>query len=455
MPDLSKNLLQTSPRSLLLAAMTLHLVLALGTYFVARARVSPTLQADGVFLPFAPDALDYICYSELLADFIRAGDLRAWVTYPLPLHSKIYSLSFVVLSPFLGMSVLAGEPINLLLYAAILILISRVGAAVFNERVGLLSAVVVGLWPSFLLHTTQLLKEQFFVAALLLMVYIMVTWLTKPSPSLVRALLMGLAGLCSAFAIGRTRTPYWALLLIVFTLAGFVMLLIRQCRERQWFPLHMLTAVPILVALITTYATGPKATLQVRPSPRNPPTAPQSKSDPPEPAASMTVKRRLDLTAVRIWQIRWDYERAENGVGTIDNGVVFANINALVAYLPRAASIGFFAPFPNQWFVNGRQTGRIGRRVAALEMFLAYIAAGFAFFGLWRCRQNLAAWLLVMIGAIGVTTIALIVVNLGALYRMRYGFFIVMIPVASQGLITAFNANRRFQRYQSSERQSR
>lgn len=437
-----KKLLQTSTRALIIAAISLHLFVSVGTYFLAKARVSPAIQSDGVILTATPDAIDNICFAELLADMIRSGDIKTWIVTALPLHSKIYSLSFLALSPLLGMSVLAGEPVNLLLYLAILILVYNIGTTVFNRDVGLVSSIIVGIWPSFLLHTTQLIKDQFFITGLLVIIFIMITWLTKSKPTIASTVLMGFAGAVSAYLIVRTRTPYWALLIVMFILVGFVLLLIRQLTERQLLLRFMLTAIPIIVVLIVIYSTTPRTSMQVKPSPLNPPNAPQSTQELDEATAGITLKRRLDFLAVRIWQLRWDYERAEGGAGLIDQGIVFGDARQLLLYTPRAVVIGLFAPFPNQWFDEGRQSGKIGRRVAAAEMLVIYVFFAFAVLAFWRGRKSGPTWLLVLIILLGVTTLALIVPNLGAMFRMRYGFLILLVPLAVSEILRLLNLQK-------------
>lgn len=182
--------------------------------------------------------------------------------------------------------------------------------------------------------------------------------------------------------------------------------------------------------------------MQVKPSPLNPPNAPQSKSELDEATARPTLKRRLDLLAVRIWQLRWDYERAEGGAGLIDQGIVFGDARQLLLYTPRAMAIGLFAPFPNQWFDEGRQSGKIGRRVAAAEMLVTYVLFVFAVLAFWRARKSRATWLLALIMVFGVTTVALIVPNLGAMFRMRYGFLILLVPLAVSEILRLLNLQK-------------
>lgn len=435
MLTLTKNLLHTSKRSLLIAAVALHLFLAISTFILAKVQAVPGLRPDGVLFSVTPDSIDHLSYSEQLANFIKAGDFKNWYHSPLPINTKIYSVSFLVMRFFVGTTVLAGEPVNLLLYIAILILVFTIGKTIFNREVGLLSAIVVGLWPSFLLHTTQLLKDQFFIAAFLLLVLIMINWLTKAKTSVISIVSTGIAGAVSAYVMARTRTPYWILLIVVLVSIGFGLLVIRQLIDRRLRLGQMCSAVVIIFVLVATYWTTPETSLKVAANPHNPPTVAQTGSSTPADATPATLKRRLDLLAVRIWQFRFDYERREGGAGTVDNGVVFADAKELLAYVPRATLIGLFAPFPNQWFVDGRQSGKIGRRFAAAEMLLAYVMIILAVVALWRMKKHLATWLLVLISLAGVTTLATIVTNLGALFRMRYGFFILLVPLAASEVV--------------------
>jgi hypothetical protein len=103
----------------------------------------------------------------------------------------------------------------------------------------------------------------------------------------------------------------------------------------------------------------------------------------------------------------------------------------VLSYLPRAAVVGFFAPFPNMWLAEGKEVGASGRRLAGLECLAMYAVEALALVGLWRGRGRLPVWLLASVAAVGVTALGLVVVNVGALYRMRYGFLALLIILAA------------------------
>ena len=123
----------------------------------------------------------------------------------------------------------------------------------------------------------------------------------------------------------------------------------------------------------------------------------------------------------------------------IDRDVQFQSPGDIVRYVPRALVIGFFAPFPKMWVESGSY-GRAGRLLSGAEtlaMYFLYLAVALC---LWRDRQNLKMWFVFLIAAIGLLALGLVVVNAGALYRIRYVFWMMMIVIASRGF-SQINAN--------------
>ncbi len=72
--------------------------------------------------------------------------------------------------------------------------------------------------------------------------------------------------------------------------------------------------------------------------------------------------------------------------------------------------------------------------MAGLETLVTYAIECFALAGLWRARRELAAWLLFTILAIGVIALGLVVNNIGALYRLRYSFWILIVVLGAGGV---------------------
>jgi hypothetical protein len=143
---------------------------------------------------------------------------------------------------------------------------------------------------------------------------------------------------------------------------------------------------------------------------------------------------------------RFDFNNSYAGSGSlIDGDVYFNSFKDVLSYLPRALAIGLWAPFPNMWFGAGKQVGMAGRLLAGAESLFMYLGGLLALVAIWRAPRGLANWLLLSIYALGVTGLGLIVSNVGALYRVRYLFLILLIVLAVKGLesiVTSCTAGR-------------
>jgi hypothetical protein len=125
----------------------------------------------------------------------------------------------------------------------------------------------------------------------------------------------------------------------------------------------------------------------------------------------------------------------------IDRDVRFDGAGDVVRFIPRAFVIGFFAPFPKMW-VQAGSVGLAGRLLSGLEtlvMYFLYLAVGVC---VWQDRRNLKMWLPFLVATIGMLALGLVVVNAGALFRLRYAFWIMMIIIASRRL-SQINADQR------------
>jgi hypothetical protein len=138
--------------------------------------------------------------------------------------------------------------------------------------------------------------------------------------------------------------------------------------------------------------------------------------------------------AARVARVRGRFlERYRDAGSNIDDHVPLTGMGDLVGYLPRAAAIGFLAPFPDMWTTTGGRVGLTARRLSGLESVAMYAVYAVAVAGLWRGRRRIAVWLLSSVAATGLTALGLVVVNVGALYRLRYVFLFLVITIAAGG----------------------
>jgi hypothetical protein len=118
----------------------------------------------------------------------------------------------------------------------------------------------------------------------------------------------------------------------------------------------------------------------------------------------------------------------------MDTEVQFDSAGDVVRFLPRATAIGILAPFPNMWFEAG-SNGRVARLVTGAETLAMYALYLPALFCVWRRRRNLSMWLVFFVAALGMIALGVVVVNAGALYRIRYVFWILIVVLAAEGIL--------------------
>jgi hypothetical protein len=152
------------------------------------------------------------------------------------------------------------------------------------------------------------------------------------------------------------------------------------------------------------------------------------------PAATPETPTPWWRVAERIGEVRRLFiEDSLNAGSNIDVHVQIDSMADLVGYLPRAAAVGFFAPFPDMWLTAGVRVGSTARLLSGLETLAMYGVEVLAALGLWRGRRRLSVWLLLAAAATGLVTLGLVVVNVGTLYRLRYAFLILLIVIAAGG----------------------
>lgn len=445
----------SSNRRLMIAAALLHITLAVAIFCAGRAQIAPSLiDHDAIMPSFAFDSYEYQKEAVHLTQVLKQDGARAWAAKHEPFHVKLLSIQFALLGPLFGYSTLSAEPLNLFCYLTILALVFALGREVSGRRVGLLCATVVAFWPTFLLHTLQFLKDPLFIAGALAFILCLTTWLTRTYNRRL-AISLGMVMVIIILLLLLIRFNF-GLFIFALVLFGFVLLIIRQILERRllyWNMLCPILALVITGLLIPIYMGQSKQKFKKYPSEQGG----QRKEvatvgmeqvsgiifyQPEErlrKGVFHTFAERLCLAAdeaarrVSFARTRFAASYSEGGSG-LDSNVEFKDFKDLVSYLPRALEIGLWAPFPNMWMAAGRRVGNAGRLLSGTETLIIYLCELMALFAILRAPRDMALWLLLSITTFGVTTLALVVTNIGTLYRFRYTFSILLIVLGMKGL---------------------
>ena len=394
----------------------LHIFTTLLIYWMGNTQWIPglfTSQGVGTF------NIDNIPYMNQVEDFVsvfKRDGLGTFSSLPVELHIKIYALSFLLLSPFFGFSILSAEVVNLFYYLGILYLVYALAKAIFDHRAGMIAAAVVGLWPSFIIHTTQLLKTPLFVLATLLLVVTNVYWFRHRLT--LKAILLSAGFYLLSLLILLTmlehsrRKP----LTDVVIATGLIGVIIQKLT--LWLPgskrLFRLFFAALGILLIFAFI-SPQLGLSFIPD------------------LLESVSRLVEALALALGTAREGFIVSYPSAGSnIDTHYQITDLKGLLIYLPRAALVGFFAPFPDMWFVKGN-IGVSPRVLSGVEALLMYAVSVMALIGVWQARRKPATWYLVAVAGISLTTLGVVVTNIGALFRMRYAYWMILIVLGAGG----------------------
>ena len=419
---------------LVLAATVLHITFVIGIFLIGRFGIFPnTFDTHGIGTSFAIDSKSYRIEAEALADSLRKNQFSEWFSHP-RLHVKLYSLCFLVLDRVVGANILSAEPLNLACFLLTVVLIYSLGKEIFDQRVGLIAAGTVALWPSFLLHTTQMLRDPLFIAAFLLLILTFVRLLTR-TLSWQHGVLLGVTGSIMCLFLWLIRGDWWELIFVIL-LIGTAVPLMKQVWTRKSQLGNALGALLILAAglffpqIVPAYRQPDEYLRQV-----------VTTRDALKPAAQMgsRLEEPSDFWSrapKRIGILRHKFiVRYPEAGSNIDRDVELTSSKDLIRYFPRAMIIGLFSPFPNMWFARGAQVGLAGRLLAGAEMLGVYIVEGLALVCVLFQRRRLPVWVILATVLAGVTALGFVVVNISTIYRMRYAFTMLLIVLGARGLI--------------------
>jgi hypothetical protein len=216
--------------------------------------------------------------------------------------------------------------------------------------------------------------------------------------------------------------PYAAKIFLLASIVAAAILFIARLREKSlrfaW--VGMLVAGLIIQLLVIHLPNSTPLVVQ--------PTCATWKQSPPLPLidsnlAGLACMRELFRTGF------------PDAGSNIDTEVAFTNVADIFKYLPRALQISLFAPFPNTWLDPAKsEGGGFMRLIAGAEMLVLYGALTGWLWLPWFSRHDRGVLLAVLGFSITAVLIyALVICNVGTLYRMRYPMMFVWIGLGFIG----------------------
>lgn len=126
---------------------------------------------------------------------------------------------------------------------------------------------------------------------------------------------------------------------------------------------------------------------------------------------------------------RAGYNTYFNASSAIDASLYFSNYVDVIKYLPRALQIALFSPFPTMWFSSGDDaTSAVFRAVASFETIAYYFFFPFFLVALVNTKHCVVRYL-GFSAVFSSTILALSISNLGALYRFRFPFHMIVLAI--------------------------
>ena len=408
----------------LILAGVVHVTLTTAIFLIGHFQLLPnTFDENGTGLTFAIDGASYQRVASNLANEFQTNGVSAWLNAKAPFHSRLYSLSFATFGRLVGHNILGAEPLNLIFYLAILSCIYFLGREIFNVGAAFVAATIVALWPSFLFHSTQLIRDPIAISCLLALV-LLLTMLLSREFGWRASIALGVSGAVIVTLFWLVRGNMWNLVLVAIALT--IVLLIARTVHRRRFMFGNTVALVIISAAVLLAPSRFESTNLPGTRPLDTPLA--------IPSTSQPVFREGRWTTVirQFANRRAGFRSYTSQASNIDPDEQFKSPGDIVRYIPRALVIGFLAPFPKMWVEPGSygRTGRLLSGAETLVMYFLYVAVAFC---LWRDRRNLKMWFVFMVAAVGLLALGLVVVNAGALFRIRYVFWMMLIVIGSRG----------------------
>lgn len=116
------------------------------------------------------------------------------------------------------------------------------------------------------------------------------------------------------------------------------------------------------------------------------------------------------------------------------------NAIEVIKYYPRAISIGLFTPFPSSWFYSAAGRGSVFYSMVSVETIVFYLSFAALIFWILLGNSKPLYWVPILLcaGVIGVYGLG--VPYVGALYRYRYPFWMIIQCMGMAALIYTFES---------------
>jgi hypothetical protein len=410
------------------ASYVIVVFLAVSLYVISAARfdIETGLQLGGGFWTFASDAYAYHTIAERMVQSWTAG-----TEFPQYRHAEYFILTALTYL-LLGVHPLNAILPNALLHSLVAIIAYLLAEHMSGAAAARASAVLVAFWPSLLLWSAQLMKDTLFLVLIFVLLYLVSEGDVSFSGSFERRAGRWLGFLAVTFLLYKLRW-YVALFLALGLAAAVVVGAFRARFSRGSWLLGGLA----LIAMSATVWVAARIDVVRLVAPRPPAITPAAAEKPTADSRADSIFPGLpelfrdpahELNALRKGSNR-------GGQTAIDADLTFRDGGDVLVYLPRGLVRLLFSPEPSEWRRSGGATGPF-KALAGLEVVLmsALVVPFLVGTGVALAQGRLPAMLLAAYIALSASATALVVVNLGTLFRLRLEFLMPGMVLTGLGL---------------------
>jgi hypothetical protein len=401
------------------------------------------LLAGGDWISFHQDALK-------LSSLINQKGWSQWEVRFNGQAPASYAAAFYTLTGIFKPWVLL--PINGLLYALSVVVAFMISSSLGVSRGFIYLSLIPFVFPSSILIFGQLHKDIFSLLGVLLISLASVVVLSSESikwqrwPVILSWSSLGLL-LC------WWPRPYQAKLLIGTMGLLWFFILILSLLKRKWRMVRGFSAVfisLILVFFLLERVTRPAVINNTPASNSNSsndlmatPVSPQCSSWNPEIYIPVLDELSSSVMCYRHGFIGY----YTNAAGNIDYDHLITNYAEALSYLLRALQVGLFSPFPEHWFAKETTSpgGQFKRLLSSFEMIWTYIAF-LGLFGIFLIdrQTRLSVASILCLALVGILFYVYTSPNIGAIYRYRFPFLVLLVIASFVGWSFILNYKKRY-----------
>ncbi|MEN6318156.1 MAG: lipid II flippase MurJ [Syntrophaceae bacterium] len=383
------------------------------------------------------DSLFFHNVAVKLAETIRIHGWSQWALRPAEGATGNVSILAALYAAF-GNDPALIIPLNTMIHATSGLLVFLIARLLWPGRVGVYSGIITAslfvVFPSSLNWYAQIHKDGFLILGMLIIFY---SWLNGTQhPSRMRGVFWIVLGTFAGVALVTFVRPYNIKLLImsgaVLCLALWVYLILKKKIMRALSLTGLFCIFIVVFMVINSYM--PK----IHPVEKKDELIGLFKGQGIEWnwKKSKVIPSSVDqlfenTTLIRVTNIY--HVRLVKAQSAIDEDVRPDNIWSSIAYLPRAAFVALFAPFPDKWF----ESISVIRLVSVGETAIWYLLVPGVFLAFWY-RRSLQLFLMTLNVLVFLTILGFANPIVGTLYRFRYAYLFVLMLIGIMGWMELF-----------------